>query len=96
MFWTQPTAFLTGAAAAGGIALINSLGSIGGFVAPNVKTWADGVAGSETAGLYVIAGFTLVGAGLLAGLGAWQRRTGRRETPHSTSVTPKTRAEETV
>ncbi|WP_070013710.1 MFS transporter [Streptomyces abyssalis] len=73
VFWTQPTAFLTGAAAAGGIALVNSLGSIGGFVAPNVKTWADGVAGSPTAGLHVIAGFTLFGAVLIAGLGAWRR-----------------------
>lgn len=75
VFWTQPTAFLTGAAAAGGIALVNSLGSIGGFVAPNVKTWADGVAGSPSAGLHVIAGFTLFGAVLIAGLGAWQRGT---------------------
>lgn len=32
VFWTLPTAFLTGAAAAGGIALINSLGNIGGFL----------------------------------------------------------------
>lgn len=75
VFWTQPTAFLTGAAAAGGIALINSLGSLGGFVAPNIKTWADTVTGSSTAGLYVIAAITLAGAGLLAGLAYWQRRT---------------------
>ena len=32
IFWTLPTAFLTGAAAAGGIALINSVGNIGGLV----------------------------------------------------------------
>jgi predicted MFS family arabinose efflux permease len=31
VFWTLPTAFLTGAAAAGGIALINSVANIGGF-----------------------------------------------------------------
>jgi MFS family permease len=77
VFWTQPTAFLTGGAAAGGIALINSLGSVGGFVAPNVKTWADGVAGSPTAGLHVIAAFTLLGAVLVAGLGMWRRRAQR-------------------
>ena len=32
IFWTLPTAFLTGAAAAGGIALINSVANIGGFL----------------------------------------------------------------
>ena len=34
LFWTFPTRYLTGAAAAGGIALINSLGGLGGFIAP--------------------------------------------------------------
>jgi D-galactonate transporter len=36
VFWALPTSFLTGAAAAGGIALINSVGNIGGFVGPNM------------------------------------------------------------
>ena len=36
MFWTLPTAFLTGTAAAGGLALINSLGNLGGYVGANV------------------------------------------------------------
>src|SRR5439155_26568733 len=35
-FWTLPTAFLSGTAAAGGIALINSVGNLGGFVGPNI------------------------------------------------------------
>lgn len=34
VFWTLPTAFLSGSAAAGGIALINSLGNLGGYVGP--------------------------------------------------------------
>lgn len=62
LFWTFPTAYLGGAAAAGGIALINSLGSLGGFFAPNVKTWAETAFASPTAGLYLLAGTTLVGA----------------------------------
>src|SRR5262249_35005264 len=33
-FWSLPTAFLSGAAAAGGIAVINAVGNLGGFVAP--------------------------------------------------------------
>jgi hypothetical protein len=40
LLWTFPTSYLGGVAAAGEIALINSLGALGGFVAPNVKTWA--------------------------------------------------------
>jgi hypothetical protein len=35
-FWALPTAFLSGAAAAGGIALINSVANIGGFLGPTI------------------------------------------------------------
>jgi D-galactonate transporter len=38
-FWTLPTALLTGTAAAGGIALINSIGNIGGFAGPYLVGW---------------------------------------------------------
>ncbi|MDB5846253.1 MAG: major facilitator superfamily 1, partial [Rhodoferax sp.] len=62
LFWTFPTAYLGGAAAAGGIALINSIGSLGGFFAPNVKTWAEQAFASPNAGLYLLAGTTLIGA----------------------------------
>lgn len=62
LFWTFPTAYLGGAAAAGGIALINSLGSLGGFFAPNAKNWAETAFASPTAGLYLLACTTLVGA----------------------------------
>ncbi len=65
LFWSFPTSYLGGAAAAGGIALINALGSLGGFVAPNVKAWADGIFGSPHAGLYVLAATTLVGSLLM-------------------------------
>ncbi len=56
----------SGVAAAGGIALINALGSLGGFFAPNVKTWADGNFGTPRAGLYVLAATTLLGALLIS------------------------------
>lgn len=69
LFWTFPTSYLGGAAAAGGIALINSLGALGGFVAPNLKTWAEAAFASKAAGLYVLAGTTLIGAALILGLG---------------------------
>jgi sugar phosphate permease len=38
-FWTMPAAYLTGSAAAGGIAVISTLGAIGGFVSPTVIGW---------------------------------------------------------
>jgi len=69
IFWTFPTGYLSGRAAAGGIAAINALGSLGGFVAPNLKVWADRYFENPAAGLYVLAGFTLLTALLAALLG---------------------------
>ncbi len=80
LFWTFPTGYLGGVAAAGGIALINALGALGGFVAPNVKAWADRSFGSPQAGLYVLACTTLVGAALILML--------RRSTPAATVPLP--------
>ncbi|HTX77947.1 MAG TPA: hypothetical protein VMD29_17185, partial [Terracidiphilus sp.] len=69
LFWTFPTAYFVDRAAAGGIALIG-VGNLGGFLAPNVKVWADEHFHSPNAGLYVLAGLTVLNAGLLA----WQTR----------------------
>ena len=54
--WSYPTAFLTGTAAAAGIGLINSLGNLGGFVAPIMRTWVNEVTDSPTgsAGVYAL------------------------------------------
>jgi MFS family permease len=68
LFWTFPTSYLGGAAAAGGIALINSLGALGGFVAPNVKTWAELRFASPSAGLNLLAATTVIGALLFLAL----------------------------
>lgn len=68
LFWTFPTNYLGGAAAAGGIALINSLGAVGGFVAPNVKTWAEQAFHSTSAGLNLLAATTVLGALLFIAL----------------------------
>jgi MFS transporter, ACS family, tartrate transporter len=64
-FWALPTAFLSGTAAAGGIALINSIGNLGGFVAPNILAQFKEVTGSFTGGLLTIAGIMALG-GFLA------------------------------
>lgn len=68
LFWSFPTAYLGGAAAAGGIALINSLGSLGGFFAPNIKIWAETAFASPSAGLNLLAVVTLIGAVLFLAL----------------------------
>ncbi|KVT72877.1 MFS transporter [Burkholderia ubonensis] len=65
LFWTLPTGYLGGAAAAGGIAFINSVGNLGGFVAPNLKSVAERVAGHPQAGMLTLALFGCVGAVLL-------------------------------
>ena len=70
IFWTFPTAYLGGAAAAGGIALINALGALGGFFAPNVKNWVEALFNSKAAGLYLLTGTTFVGVVLILIIGA--------------------------
>ena len=55
VFWTLPTAFLSGAAAAGGIALINSIGNLAGFAGPYAMGWIKDASGSYTGGLLLSA-----------------------------------------
>jgi ACS family tartrate transporter-like MFS transporter len=61
-FWALATSFLSGAAAAGGIALINSMGNIGGFLGPYLMGWFKHVTTGYGAGLAVTAGILLLGA----------------------------------
>ncbi|MFT4067072.1 MFS transporter [Paraburkholderia sp.] len=65
LFWTLPTGYLGGAAAAGGIALINSIGNLGGFVAPNLKGLAEHLTGLPQAGMLSLSAVGLIGAVLL-------------------------------
>jgi nitrate/nitrite transporter NarK len=55
IFWAIPTRFLTGVAAAGGLAFINSIGAIGGFVGPFAMGWLKDLTGSFSAGLTCLA-----------------------------------------
>jgi len=55
IFWTIPGSFLTGTAAAGGIALINALGNLGGFVGPYAIGAVKQSTGSYGLGLAAIA-----------------------------------------
>ena len=65
IFWTIPPRFLTGMAAAGGLAFINSIGTTGGFVGPTVMGWLTDQTGSFSAGLLAMSGF-LLAASILA------------------------------
>lgn len=53
-FWALPSTFLSGAAAAAGIALINSIGNISGFAAPYITGWLKDWTGTQRAGLWVV------------------------------------------
>jgi ACS family tartrate transporter-like MFS transporter len=64
-FWAMSTAFLTGTAAAGGIALINSVGNLGGFVGPYVVGVIQDRTQSHLAALLIL-GSSLLCMGLLA------------------------------
>ncbi|GAA0296959.1 MFS transporter [Kineococcus aurantiacus] len=67
LFWTLPTRYLSGAALAAGFGLINGLGNLGGFIAPNIRVWAEETFDSTTAGLFVLGGIAVLGALLLLG-----------------------------
>jgi ACS family tartrate transporter-like MFS transporter len=64
IFWTIPPRFLTGLAAAGGLAFINSVGTMGGFVGPYLMGWLTDRTGSFSAGLGAMAAFLLLATAL--------------------------------
>jgi ACS family tartrate transporter-like MFS transporter len=62
-FWTLPTIFLSGPAAAASIAFINSVGNLGGFAGPYVIGFLTDKTGTYQAGI-----FYLVASGIVGGL----------------------------
>ncbi|MEN9835270.1 MAG: hypothetical protein RL011_1463 [Pseudomonadota bacterium] len=62
IFWSLPAATLSGVAAAGGIALINSIGNLAGFLSPYLVGWLNDQTRSPATGLYAISGFLILGA----------------------------------
>jgi nitrate/nitrite transporter NarK len=65
VFWSIPAAFLAGTAAAGGIALINSIGNLAGFVAPYMIGALKTSTGSLSSGLYFVAALEFLAAFLV-------------------------------
>ncbi|CAM3164456.1 MFS transporter [Cupriavidus taiwanensis] len=64
LFWSLPTAFLAGTGAAAGIALINSLGNLAGFLSPYAVGWLKDLTHSTDSGMYLLAVCLVVGAAL--------------------------------
>jgi nitrate/nitrite transporter NarK len=64
LFWSLPTSFLVGAGAAAGIAAINSIANLAGFVAPYVVGWLKQVTQSTDSGMYLLAVVLLIGAAI--------------------------------
>ncbi|SOQ08276.1 MFS transporter [Pseudomonas syringae group genomosp. 3] len=62
MFWPLPTALLSASVAAGGLALINSIGQMAGFLSPYLVGWIKDQTGSTTLALYSLAALTIVGS----------------------------------
>lgn len=65
VFWTLPTGLLGGIAAAAGIAVINAIGNLAGFVSPYLVGWVKDTTGTTAVGMYVIAGFLLLAGALV-------------------------------
>lgn len=79
VFWTLPTAWLSGTAAAGAIALINSVGNLAGFGGPYLIGWVKQATGSTSTGLLVLAVLPLIG-GLLVFVGGHESKVEFAET----------------
>ncbi|MBY4213642.1 MFS transporter [Rhodococcus fascians] len=62
VFWAIPSSFLSGSAAAGGIAFINSIGLLGGFFAPTLIGYTRQITGASASGLIAICAVLVVGA----------------------------------
>jgi nitrate/nitrite transporter NarK len=80
LFWTIPTSYLSSSGSAGGIAVINSIGLIGGFASPSMLGWVKTTTGSLDYGLYTFAAALVIGAVLL--LAAMPQRLLREEVRH--------------
>ena len=69
VFWTLPTALLSGTAAAAGIAAVNSIGNLGGYFGPQIFGLLRDRTGGDAAGLMFLAGCAVVGIVIVLVLG---------------------------
>ena len=62
LFWSLPTSFLRGSAAAAGIAAVNSIGNLAGFVSPYLIGFLKDFTQNNRSGMYMLAGMLVLGA----------------------------------
>ncbi len=79
LYFTFPVAYFGGRDAATGLGLITSLGALGGFVAPNLRVWAEHAWGTPDAGLYAVGAVTAVNVLLIFCLPYLGLDAGRRQ-----------------
>jgi sugar phosphate permease len=75
VFWSLPSRFLRGAGAAAGLAAINSVGNLGGFIAQNVVPWIKDSTGSTIAPMFFLAACLAAAAILVLVVGRMIGRT---------------------
>jgi ACS family tartrate transporter-like MFS transporter len=80
-YWSLPSLFLTEAAAAGSIGLINSVGNIGGLVGPWALGWLEKETGSFKPGLLVLVTSTVIAASIILALGLGRRAVAVKPAP---------------
>ena len=85
VLWSLPSSFLTGAGAAAGLAAINSVGNLGGFIAQNVVPWIKDQTGSNEAPMLFLAACLTVGGLMTFAVQALIRR---RQTGGTLSAVP--------
>ncbi len=68
VIWTLPTAYLSGAAAAGGIATVNAIGNLSGFFGPFAMGYFKDLTGSFNAGLWCLAAVGFIAMGIVLAL----------------------------
>jgi ACS family tartrate transporter-like MFS transporter len=81
--WSMPTTFLSGSAAAAGIATINSIGNLGGFAGPAMIGWIKDRTGSFAGGLYFVGALLVLSAILTLLLGRSQNAKTKSEATRS-------------
>jgi ACS family tartrate transporter-like MFS transporter len=81
VFWCVPSMLLGGAAAAGGIAVINSIGNLGGFAAPTIVGWGKSFTGNYVGSMLLLGGFAIVAAAMMLMIERASRLERRRVEP---------------
>src|SRR6185312_16147516 len=72
-FWAMPPQFLSGKGAAAGIAIINAVGNLGGFIGPYAVGWAKQVTGDYAGGMGILAASLLSASALVLAMGRRSR-----------------------